>query len=421
MRTAYNIVVNKIRFVAFYFPVLLVLVVLTPSTGHVFDCGCWSEWSIFQFQNGISSTYRGWTDYLPLYHYILNLNAKFYDNIEDIARYIYRLKYVTYFFELGSTVILFYILENRFKDFFKSLFFSLFYLLNFAVLYNSAIWGQADGIMTFFVFSSIVAGYYEKSILAVLLFVLGINMKLQAIFFLPLFLYVVLMNFESGQWKKIVFAVISAILLQFLIVSPMYFNGDFGRLWNVVHGSVDKYPFITMNAYNFWALLFDSTKFLESDTTIFLGFSYKSWGLFLFLFTSFLTLFNPLVCIIRKFIFGKAIRLSFDELLLIGSLIPLLFFFFNTQMHERYTHPAFIFITVFSLLNKKYLLLIIPSIAYFLNLEDVLQAFHTHNYATLVYAPGFIAILYLLTIVMLFVELIKVQLKNNFIFKADES
>ena len=419
MKTVYNFILNKIGIVAYFIPILFFLVVLTPSTGHGFDCSCWSDWCKHQFQYGISNTYRGWTDYLPLYHYILNLNAKLYDNIEDIPQYIYRLKYVTYLFELGSTLILFYILKRKFNDFFKSLFYSLFYLLNFAVLYNSAIWGQSDGIMTFFVFSSIVAAYYKKSIAAILLFVLGLNMKLQAIFFLPLLLYVISINFRKEQWKTIVIACFSAILLQFLIVSPMYFNGDLDRLWNVVHGSVDKYPFLSMNAYNFWAMFFDSTHFFDSDTTICWGFSYKTWGLLLFLSTSFLALLNPLLVVFRKFFLGKVVHVNLDEVLLIGSLIPLLFFFFNTQMHERYTHPAFIFISVFSLLNKKYHLLIIPSIAYFLNLEDVLQAFNTHNYGTLVYTPSFIAVLYMLTIIMLFVELFKVQFKSNFIFKAN--
>jgi hypothetical protein len=176
-----------------------------------------------------------------------------------------------------------------------------------------------------------------------------------------------------------------------------------------------------MNAYNFWALLVDSKNFFDSDALDFWGLSYKSWGLMLFLSTSFMALIIPLIRVYKKLIHGKSTTISLNEILLLGALIPLLFFFFNTQMHERYSHPAFIFITVYSLLNRKIHLLIISSIAYFLNLEDVLQAFNTQNYSTLIYTPFFIATLYLLTIVLLFIELYKFQLNKNFTIKENVS
>ncbi len=417
----YNFLKMKIGFLVYYIPILLLLIVLTPNTGHGWDCYCWAEWCKYQTQHGISNTYRGWTDYLPLYHYILNLYGKIAGNIEEIQSHIYRLKYITYLFEFGSTLILFFILKNQFKDFFKSLFYSLFYLLNFAILYNSAVWGQVDGIMTFFVFASIISAYYNKTILSILLFVLAVNMKLQAIFFVPLLLYVLALHYERKQLVKLGIGLFCAILLQFLIISPFYFNGDFDKFWHVIENSIGKFPHITMNAYNFWALLVDSKNFFDSDALDFWGLSYKSWGLMLFLSTSFMALIIPLIRVYKKLIHGKSTTISLNEILLLGALIPLLFFFFNTQMHERYSHPAFIFITVYSLLNRKIHLLIISSIAYFLNLEDVLQAFNTQNYSTLIYTPFFIATLYLLTIVLLFIELYKFQLNKNFTIKENVS
>jgi Gpi18-like mannosyltransferase len=416
-----NFLKDKMRILVYYLPILFLLIVLTPTTGHGSDYFCWIEWCKFQYQNGISNTYQSWTDYLPLYHYILNLFGKMIGNIEEIPRYIYRLKYITYLFELGSTLILFYILKNQFKDFFKSLFFSLFYLLNFAVLYNSAIWGQVDGIMTFFVFASIISAYYNKTILSILLFVLAVNMKLQAIFFLPLSFYVLVLQYERKQLVKFGIGLFCSLLLQFIIISPFYFNGDLDKFWQVIENSAGKYPKITMNAYNFWALLVDSKNFFDSDADQYWLLTYKSWGLLLFLSTSFMVLIIPLIRVYKKLIQGKSLNNSLNEILLLGAIIPLLFFFFNTQMHERYSHPAFIFITVYSLLNRKIYILVISSIAYFLNLEDVLQAFNTQNYGTLIYTPFFIALLYLLTIVLLFIELYKCQLNKNFSVKENVS
>jgi hypothetical protein len=240
-------------------------------------------------------------------------------------------------------------------------------------------------------------------------------------FFLPLLLYVLALHFERKQLVKIGISLFCALLLQFLIISPFYFNGDFDKLWNVIENSVGKFPHITMNAYNFWALLVDSKNFFDSDADQFWLFSYKSWGLLLFLSSSFMALIIPLVRVFKKLILGKSLNNSLNEILLLGAIIPLLFFFFNTQMHERYSHPAFIFITIYSLLNRKIHILVIPSIAYFLNLEDVLQAFNTQNYSTLIYTPFFIALLYLLTIVLLFIELYKCQLNKKFSIKENVS
>jgi hypothetical protein len=105
------------------------------------------------------------------------------------------------------------------------------------------------------------------------------------------------------------------------------------------------------------------------------------------------------------------------HILLVGALIPLLFFFFNTQIHERYSHPAFLFIIAFSFLRKRYFLYIIFSIAYFLNLEKALRAFDLH-YSTFIFGNRFIAGLYLITIIVLFREL---MLNSNLSNKAQNN
>ena len=49
------------------------------------------------------------------------------------------------------------------------------------------------------------------------------------------------------------------------------------------------------------------------------------------------------------------------------------FFFFNTQMHERYSHPAMLMAFLYGILNKNYWIYGITSIAYFLNMEKTLM------------------------------------------------
>ncbi|MEN9302370.1 MAG: hypothetical protein RL264_799 [Bacteroidota bacterium] len=400
---------NHRQQLAYYLFITAFLLFLTPTICHVSDRDCWIGWAKFQFEFGLKDTYRGWSDYLPLYHYILNIYAHLEGNLQDVELDINRLKYLTVFFELLSTLILYFLLNRHFKDQFKAFVFSLAYFLNFGVMFNSVIWGQVDGIMTFFVFASIITAFYKRPIPAMLCFVLALNMKLQAIFFLPLLMFVLALNFEKVVWRKWLVGIILAVLLQFLIISPFIFNGDFDRMMAVVYGSKGKFPVVSMMAYNLWFIILNGDPGSTQDTTIAYGLSYNQWGLIFFLSSSALVLISPFLRVLRYFFRGINSGTSLNEVLLIGTLIPLFFFFFNTQMHERYSHPAFIFLAAYSLINKKVYLLLIGSLAYFLNMEDAAQLLSYSNYGTLIFTPWFIASLYALIMIFLLYDCVKLQ------------
>jgi len=401
-----------------YAPFVAALIIITPKRGFDDDMGCWRAWTQIIFTEGFRNIYKSWTDYLPLYHYVLFFFGKIQGSVEAIADHIYKLKTITIFFEFGTTLMLFKILKNKFKDIHKALLFSLFYFLNLAVLYNSTIWGQVDGIMTFFIFGSVVFGYKKKIFFSLLFFVLALNMKLQAIIFLPVIgLLLLPVMLDKSQIKKLIYSVIGIGTVQLLIFFPFIYAGDFPKLWNVITGSVGKYPKVSMCAFNMW-YFFVENPVKTPDTLVFLGITYKTWGLILFFITSFFALLHFL----KPFIFNvfKKINVAYSQKKLIIScaLIPLLFFFFNTQMHERYAHPALIFLALYAMLYNKPLIFILGSLAYFLNLEGVMQFFQTNNYHTLVFDPRFIACIYLLVIVLLFIDLYDIKLiKNNKIYE----
>ena len=96
-----------------------------------------------------------------------------------------------------------------------------------------------------------------------------------------------------------------------------------------------------------------------------------------------------------------------ERLWLICALVITLFYFFNTQMHERYVHPAFIFIIAYAFYTRKVFPLILFSVAYFLTLEDFLRYLELPNYETLIFNDMFIAWLYAVIIVYLFVMLFR--------------
>ena len=408
---------NKIlywsKIVFLFSPFLILVILLTPKSGHGFDLFCWIEWATYSYTNGLPNIYKSWTDYLPLYHYVLFVFGNIQGSVEAIAENINNLKYFTLLFELGSTLFLFKILEKHFKDTYKALFYSLFYFLNIAVLYNSVIWGQVDGIMTFFVFGSVVFCCNKKIFPCLLFFILALNMKLQAIIFAPVIVLLLLpMTFDKSQLKNLIYSFLGAIIIQFLIFSPFIFTGDFPKLWNVLTSSVGKYPQVSMNAYNMW-YFFMEDPMLVSDSGTFLAITYKNWGLILFFVTSFFALFHFIKPSIQ--IVFKRVRVEYSQkkILISCALIPLLFFFFNTQMHERYSHPALLFLAIYAILYRKPLVFTLGSVAYFLNMEDVLHFFQWNNYNTLGFTPWFIACLFLLLIILLFLDLYDVKFKKS--------
>jgi len=397
-----------------YLPFLVLLFLSITKSGFGLDVDCWVKWAKFSLENGFRNTYKSGTDYLPILHYLLNIFSRLQGNASNIAANIHYFKVITILFEFGSTLILFKLLNDKFKDVYKSILYSLFYLLNFAILYNSMIWNQVDGILTFFAFCSIIAAYYKKSIIAIVSFVFAINMKPQAIIFLPILILLLIPIIREQKYKKNILLFVTPLVFQTLILLPFILAGDVGRIWSNLTNYVDRFPCISMNAYNFWHLITFSNDSLSNmkDTIKFAGISYKNWGMILFMISSFISLFWIIKPTLLSFFKKMEINISLRKLLISTGLICLLFFYFNTQMHERYPHPAIIFIASYSLLYKRPLPFIFITIAYFLNLESALGYLKLYHFAPILFYPITISILFLITILLLFFDLFKGD-KNN--------
>lgn len=390
-----------------YLPFLILLFLSITKTGFSLDVDCWIKWAKFSLENGFRNTYKSGTDYLPILHYLLNIFSRLQGSASNIGTNIHYFKVITILFEFGSTLILFKLLNDKFKDVYKSILYSLLYLFNFAILYNSMIWNQVDSILTFFAFCSIIAAYYKKSIIAIVSFVFAINMKPQAIIFLPVLILLLIPIIREQKYKKNILLFVTLLVLQTLILLPFILAGDLGRIWSNLTNYVDRFPCISMNAYNFWHLIFFTENSLSDieDTIKFAGISYKIWGMILFMISSLISLFwiiKPTILYIFKKI---EVDISLRKLLISTGLIVILFFFFNTQMHERYAHSSIIFIAAYSLIYRRPLPFIFISIAYFLNLENAMGYLKLYNYAPILFSPITISIFFLITILMLFYDL----------------
>ena len=405
------------KYIAFCVLFFIFCLVFLPQQGHGSDMNCWKDWTKYIFNHGLHNVYKSGTDYLPLYHYILTIFGLFKGSIENIEVNIHYLKLITLFFHFVTGYFLILLIKKNDWSSDKMIVYVLFYLLNIAVLYNSLIWGQVDEILTGLIFITCYFSLKQKVQLALIFLVFSINFKLQAIIFLPIVLLLLLPAIISTfSIKKLATYILFPLLIQVLIILPFIISGNISKLWDVVTGSMGKYPVVSMNAYNFWDFLLPGNLREIPDSNTYKGISYKHWGLLLFFVTSGLALF-PLFKSVYLSIKSKTnISFPIDKFLLLCGIIPLFFFYFNTQMHERYSHPALVFLIAYSLYTKKPFVAIVVSCACFLNMEGVLKFIKLNNYETLIFNRDFISSLFLLAIVYIYIQLFELNLiniKNN--------
>ena len=188
------------------------------------------------------------------------------------------------------------------------------------------------------------------------------------------------------------------LVLQVFLVLPFLLQGHGELIFNAVKG-VDQYPWVSMNAYNLWYYFVDHP--METQDTIkFAGLTYKNWGLLMFCGFSALVLGPFLKDIWNHWKADKEPAYLVERICLTSGLVMIGFFYFNTQMHERYGHAAMLFFACYGYISGRYWLFFLLSIAYVLNLEDVLMWLHLKNYSILLLQPWFISTLWLVTMVL---------------------
>lgn len=382
---------------------VFVSVCVRHMPGYADDIDFWKRWAVAIHDNGISNVYNTDTNYLPLIHYLLLVFNWANGSTQDILSNINNFRLITLAFDcLGLWYV--YKWMDRKIAFMP---FLLLCILNIAYTYNSLIWGQVDGILATLVFISFYYAWRQRLLLCGVFFMLALCMKLQAIIFLPLLGLLCLQ--VAGHVRKpqyILAPILGMLLALFVILLPFMASPDaIFKITNVAFDSVDKYPRLSLNAMNFWYLVINGNPFFIEDKQIFIGgLTSKVVGLLLFAMAYFFALL-PLIRAVISNLKAPGAVISKEKLWVMCTLTVLLFFFFNTQMHERYSHPAFIFIIAYAFYCKDFVPYVLFSMAYFLNLERVLKWLQLSNYETLIFDPRFIAGIYLIIIVYLFIKL----------------
>ena len=365
------------------------LALVIPHYGMDFDSYCWQSWAAGIYERGLGKAYSLNLDYNPFLLYFFYIMGKVLGSKAAITEHIV---FCTKLFTLAFDFLAVYITARFLANRNLAVWPVVFLVVNLAYLYNTIFWGQVDSIHSTLTFISVLLLFNRKLIPGMLFFILALNMKTQAIIYVPFIALAMLPLLTIKSFTKVV---IYALAFQLIILLPFIINGDFIQVIKVNGRHLYFVPVVSANAYNLWYMFFNNP-WGVSDKQTFAGIAYKYWGLFLFFTSSFLSLFPILVHNIER----RAQDIAFYKLLFLSmGLVPLIFFYFNTEMHERYIHPAILFSGVYAILASDYIIYMLLSIAYVLNLEKVLK-FHKLDYSLFIFNERLISGLFLLAFII---------------------
>ena len=317
---------------------------LSLNDGYELDLNCFMVWSQTATNVGLSSFYDSvWCDYPPFYIYILYFVGNFYKALFSSAFdlsspiFIVLLKMPANIADIIIGLLLFTVINKK-NDYKTAFIVMASYVLNPAIIFDSAVWGQVDSIFTLLIFLSIILLNDDRPELSCACFAVSVLTKPQSLILGPLIALFILKKYKFKRSFKCA----SVSLLVFIALSiPFFYKGSIGRLFGLAEliemytGAAASYAYTSLNACNLWGVL---TGFWVKDSEVFI-ISYRTWSLILMGIYVTLILYN-----VHR-----------------GNLSPNLaafclylgFFMLPTRIHERYLFPIFPFLALEMVLDQK--------------------------------------------------------------------
>lgn len=376
-------------------PVLLLLGLIVrlffiSSEGFKTDISTYESWAIALAAHGFRSFYStiGFADYPPGYFYILaaigHLWQAFFAK-HDAGYAVLRdlVKLPAILADLGVGALL-YAIVRRFAGTTYALAAAALYLLNPAIVYISALWGQVDSVAGGLALLAIYCLLRSEEaperartnwiVGAWLAFAYSLLIKPQAAVLLPLIVAFAFVNPEQRRerLKATGIGIVAALLFALLITEPFHPSSPpaaMAWLFNLYQYGSSVYPYNSVNAFNLWALR--GTLWVPDSQPIVMLPQYV-WGILLVL--------AALALILWRYLQDRT-----SQALLEGCAIATLAFFaLATRMHERYLFNGLLFTIACIPFARRYLWgAVALSIVLFANLVYGLQYLHvmTNNVA----------------------------------------
>ncbi len=374
--------------------------VFIQSKGFETDVSTFQAWATELVEGGFRNFYANghFADYPPGYFYILGFVGwiwealfKTSDTSEQILRAMVKLPAIIA--DLGVGVLL-YAVARRFANAWIALGTAALYLLNPAIIFNSAIYGQVDSIPAGFALLAVYLLFRSDDdkagrlnwyvVFAWLALAYSLLIKPQAAVLIPLFIAFAVSDPSRRRPRLIAtgIGILASFVLAIVLTEPFHSGNPVAVLvWlfeRYQYGS-SVYAFNSVNAFNLWAIkgsgpgFFAPGQFWVSDSN-FIGFLPQwAWGVGLLL--------AALALVIWRYVQDRSERAFLESC----AIATLAFFILSTRMHERYIFDGLLFAIACVPLAKRYLWgAIALSIVLFANLQYAIEYF----YAATNHTPG---------------------------------
>lgn len=373
--------------------------VLASLPGYTYDVGAYKRWAIHAAREGLTQVYRTSDfDYPPLYAYLLWPIGKLYGLLSpealatmgDSTLLTILIKLPPLLFDLLIGAVLHRLgqdLEARGakgptiagRALSWSLLLPALYLLNPAVLWNTAYWGQPDSIHSAFVLIAFLAlgasaragatppvlGRFQGAMAAWCALTLATLMKpLGAPYFPVLFVLTLAWCGIGGVIRGVAVAAGTTLLL----LLPFLLHNPWGEFFHRLLGDVGAMPYTSVNGHNLWWALGGWRNAEEP----WLGpITATQFGLFLFA-----LLMGAVLVLGHLRHRSQPAGLSAAQGLLMAFVVGLGFFMLSTHMHENHMFlmvPLFLPLIAFARGDERRMLLFFFAISFGLLLNLALH------------------------------------------------
>ncbi|WP_283656343.1 MULTISPECIES: glycosyltransferase 87 family protein [unclassified Paenibacillus] len=289
-------------------------------SGHM-DLMLFRNWATTAADSLTGFYTNGSSDYPPFYIYILYVIGKI-GSTDAFSPYMSVLLRLPNILADIATAYMLYRLASKRVGFGISIGLALFYVFNPAVFINSTFWGQVDSFFTLLIVGMVVLLVENRVGWSTVLFTIAVLMKPQGIIYGPILFFELLRQRKVQPW---LLAVGAAVVTTILVVLPFSWGQEPLWLLDLYKGTVGEYPYASVNAYNFFALI--GGNYTQDTTTLFL-FSYHTWGMIGIVLVTLFTWWMYACS-------GKPEFVAAAALVQIAGV-----FTFASSMHERYLFPA---------------------------------------------------------------------------------
>lgn len=343
------------------------------ATGFSYDIGCFRSWSWYASHdlfNMYSSSKTYFLDYPPLYMYML-APVGVLANAGDIIGAplaLLALKLPSIVADMVSAYIIYAFARNRIGEKW-ALVLGAFYVFNPMVWVDSVAWGQVDSIFAMFVIIELVCIQQKKWWGVGIAFALSVLLKPHGIMLAPAIGMALLIElFRNKKVKPLLITVGTGILTAVILLLPFYISTGFENpkwIIDLYVGTVDSYPYVTLNGFNFWAFLGYNTTGVNN---LFLGLKFSQWGMIAVIATCVLAVLFSVLGTRKKIVSGKS------TFIIVALFVLVSIFTFAHKMHERYMFAA-VAIAILAFIetkDKNFLWLsVLFTVVVFLNIYEV--------------------------------------------------